>query len=513
MKKQAFFLIMVGILCLTNQYASAQVSGGGEPISFSIDMGKEEIPVLVMASVNVDSLLQEDESADKINSQRPFKFGHAIDVSIDIKKSGMEKRLPSGDRLWLLKIHSPNAFSLNLIYNQFRLGNGSKFFVYNEDKTTILGAFTPELNNNPHNEFATDLVAGNTIVLEFYEPKSSNGGIIHINKVIHGYIDTFSNGLGTSAPCNIDVNCSLGYDWDNEKRAVSMMLTNENTAFCTGCLVNNTEQNRTPYYLTANHCVESGNPNTWIFRFQYWRPNCGSGNPSSWVSITGSTLRAKYAPTDFALLELHTTPPSSFNISYAGWDRTPTAAQGVTGIHHPRGDAMKISHATGSVTAVPWKSGNANHWRTTFNQGIVQPSSSGSPLFNQYHRIIGQLHGNQNNQCNTNDNNCFCAQTPIGEYGRFDISWTGGGTNSTRLSNWLDPFNTGVSVLDGCNGVVNYSNTTVTGNVTITSCDTLSVQNVTVQNGARLTLEAKQVNITEPFNVQNGAEFIINVSP
>jgi hypothetical protein len=28
-------------------------------------------------------------------------------------------------------------------------------------------------------------------------------------------------------------------------------------------------------------------------------------------------------------------------------------------------------------------------------------------------------------------------------YGTFDLSWTGGGTNATRLSNWLDPGNTG----------------------------------------------------------------------
>lgn len=34
-------------------------------------------------------------------------------------------------------------------------------------------------------------------------------------------------------------------------------------------------------------------------------------------------------------------------------------------------------------------------------------------------------------------------------YGRFAVSWTGGGTNSTRLSNWLDPINLGVMLLDG----------------------------------------------------------------
>ncbi len=34
-------------------------------------------------------------------------------------------------------------------------------------------------------------------------------------------------------------------------------------------------------------------------------------------------------------------------------------------------------------------------------------------------------------------------------YGRFDVSWTGGGSNSTRLSNWLDPGSSGVTTIDG----------------------------------------------------------------
>jgi hypothetical protein len=34
-------------------------------------------------------------------------------------------------------------------------------------------------------------------------------------------------------------------------------------------------------------------------------------------------------------------------------------------------------------------------------------------------------------------------------YGRFNVSWTGGGTNSTRLSNWLDAGNTGATAING----------------------------------------------------------------
>jgi len=283
MKINILNLVCIGILSLINYSALCQISEGGQPKSFSIDIDREEIPILSMPAVNAEKFILEDQKARAGNDQIPFKFGHAITVDINIKRDGELKLLPNGDKLWLLKIHSENAYSINLIYNQFRLSEGSKFFIYNEDRTMILGAFTPEVSNNPYNEFATDLVQGNTIILEYYEPKSSNDGIININKVIHGYINTFidfSKGLGESAYCNIDVNCSIGNGWDNQKRAVSMMLTGENDGFCTGCLVNNTKQDFVPYYLTAYHCLfnqngtQHTNPATVIFRFKYWNPNC-----------------------------------------------------------------------------------------------------------------------------------------------------------------------------------------------------------------------------------------------
>ena len=213
MKRVVFILALMGTFV---QYVFGQISEGGTPMSFSlnIDTGREQIPVMMMPSVDASALLGEDEQLNREGVLRPFRFGYAIDVDIDVKKAGIRKELPDGGNLWLLKIHCPEAFSINLIYNNFRLGKNSKFFIYNEDKTMILGAYTPEVSNNSYNEFATDLVQGNTIVLEYYEPASSDDGIINISKVIHGYIDTFSGtrspGLGLSANCNVDVQCPLG---------------------------------------------------------------------------------------------------------------------------------------------------------------------------------------------------------------------------------------------------------------------------------------------------------------
>jgi len=45
MKRQVLILILFGILCITGKYAFAQISEGGTPVSFSLDTGREKIPV------------------------------------------------------------------------------------------------------------------------------------------------------------------------------------------------------------------------------------------------------------------------------------------------------------------------------------------------------------------------------------------------------------------------------------------------------------------------------------
>lgn len=75
---------------------------------------------------------------------------------------------------------------------------------------------------------------------------------------------------------------------------------------------------------------------------------------------------------------------------------------------------------------------------------VLQKGSSGSPLIDQNHRVVGQLHGDPNYDRTIP----FCDQR-YGEYGKFSMSWNYGGSSSTRLRDWLDPDNTSATVLDG----------------------------------------------------------------
>lgn len=73
-----------------------------------------------------------------------------------------------------------------------------------------------------------------------------------------------------------------------------------------------------------------------------------------------------------------------------------------------------------------------------WDEGTTEGGSSGSPLFDQNHRVIGQLGGGQ----------AACGNNKSDWYGKFSVSWTGGGTNGTRLSDWLDPLGTGATSTD-----------------------------------------------------------------
>jgi hypothetical protein len=155
---------------------------------------------------------------------------------------------------------------------------------------------------------------------------------------------------------------------------------------------------------------------------------------------------------------------------------------------------------------------NSNFWKinwmaTAHGHSVAEGGSSGSPLFNNNHRVIGQLYG----YASCPSPNCRNPSADIANYGKFSVSWDNNTNPKRRLQDWLDPNNTGVTVLDGsCSIPVNFTNQIVTTDTTVTSDCDINVQNVKVQNGATLTLEAAgRVNIISGFEVELGSKFEI----
>ena len=80
---------------------------------------------------------------------------------------------------------------------------------------------------------------------------------------------------------------------------------------------------------------------------------------------------------DFALLEISSDIPESYNPFYVGWSRVSSAPQEAVGIHHPGADIKKISFTNDTVSS---GGSGGNYWEFQYDLGRVIPGSSGSPF-------------------------------------------------------------------------------------------------------------------------------------
>jgi lysyl endopeptidase len=448
MRKEILLVLFSVVFIAYSEISSAQISQGGTPFSFSVpdkSTIKQKVPAIIMPFVDVNQLRAEDVVADQIKNI-PWRFGQDFDVDIDCKVEGVMDTLANGDKLWRINIISSGALSINFIFDQFQIPPGAQLFIYNNSKADLIGAFT-DFNNRDDSVFATVPLRGDNVFIEYYEPSNADfEGVLHISSVIHGYRGLFEyeKAFGGSGSCNVNVACPQSAGMENQIRSVCHMIVG--SYVCSGALINNTANDGTPYVLGADHCYYT--PGSVIFWFNWQSATC-SNPPSSpsYQSISGSTLKARNSATDFWLVQLSSAPPSNYNVYYSGWNRTidNNLTGKFWGIHHPSGDIKKISWSTLGVSTTTYLQnpvpGNGTHWRiTNWSDGTTtEGGSSGSPLFDPDGRIIGQLHGGY----------ASCSSITSDWYGKLGVSWTGGGTNATRLSNWLDPGNTGVTTLNG----------------------------------------------------------------
>jgi hypothetical protein len=241
--KDIKILILLVCLCpFTN--AKAQLSTHEKPVSFDTKLAltvssKSAVPVVTMPQLDMAKIEQEDKEDEEYDM--PPRFGYPHEVNYDLNNSGTWYKLPNGDKLWQLNVICPNALSVNFCYDKFWIPKGGKFFVYSKDRNHSIGAFT--CSNNKGNEenirgFATGLVYGDDVVLEYYQPKEvTSDAIISLKYVVHGYryINLGQRSLGFGASCSdmVNVNCTEGMDWQNEKKSVALMVLN-GTRWCTG---------------------------------------------------------------------------------------------------------------------------------------------------------------------------------------------------------------------------------------------------------------------------------------
>lgn len=402
------------------------------------------------------------------------KFSRSVFTHITFNNSGGWTNLADGSRVWRLKITSVGAQALLPYFNRFFLPKGATLHVYTTDKEEVIGAFTYE-NNPADGYYATGLIHGETMVMEYFEPKEELGkGEICLNEMGHAYrwVEIYFpkrhkagvNPLdfGSSQACEVNVNCVEGAAYQSEKRAAVCVIVQSNTGqgACSGTMINNVRQDCTPYLLSAQHCSEGTAANQyaqWLFYYNFETSSCATPSNIGRMGdyfVTGCTKKADSndnggdTGSDFLLLQLTQVPPDSFHLYYAGWTNTNLAADSGVCIHHPSADVKKISTYRQKVINSSWNTVPGTHWRvrwvaTTNGHGVTEEGSSGSAIFNTSGQIVGTLTGGDSYCDFPNEYDYF---------GKFSYHWVSNGSaNARQLKPWLDPDNTGAVSLNGRN--------------------------------------------------------------
>ncbi len=446
----ALFLMSLGVFL-----ATAQQDERINPNTSSLS----NVERMIMPYQDNKQLLS-DELAAREPGRAPH-FAVPMEVYITPENHGTWEFTENDMAVWRMRIYSQGAKSLNLGFTKYYMPPGGSLVLYSPDYREVMGPFTPA-DNEEHEQLWTPILPGDEMVIEVQLPIHSMDALqLELKYVNHDFM-----GFGQmaesvlSGSCNLDVICGDADGWglvDNYRDIIQSVAVygTSGTTFCTGFLVNNTNQDCTPYFMTADHCgINSGNAASLVAYWNYQNSYCrepgsaasgGPGDGSLSDFNTGAIFKAGYGPSDFTLVELDDPVSPTANAFFAGWSAEPVAHDTAICVHHPNTDEKRISFEfdPGMLTQLYSSTPSPNNYThvrvVDWDVGTTEPGSSGSPLFNQDKRVIGQLTGG-GAACGNNESDWF---------GAISISWEGGGTPQTRLKDWLDPNNTGVLVLDG----------------------------------------------------------------
>lgn len=458
MKHIKYYLGFLAIMSLAFfNVALAQISHGGKPYSFTHQL---ELPKSVEPDASALSKLNFEESKDCSG----LEFARFLPLHISLASEDWQiNELPNGDRLYQLSVKSKGALAIGIYFSNLYIPQGGELFVYSPDQEQYIGSFS-HLNNNESQYLATEFLYGEEAIIEYYEPKAVAGkSHFVINEILHAYRGIHETDdekdFGGSGDCEVNVNCSEGDGKNRQRDAVVRILIKKGTQgfWCTGSLLNNTSEDRTPYILTADHCGKASSDEDmgqWIFFFNYQSDGCDDPDEQPvHQSVVGcnkvaASSNANILGSDFFLVKIMQDIPEEYEPYFMGWNRSGAISSEGYSIHHPDGDIKKISHYFNPLVSASYDpTGIPNgFWRVVWDEtenghGVTEPGSSGSPIFDGSGFLIGTLTGGQAD--------CSNLSSPD-FYGKISVHWEGNGTaEDEQLKPWLDPLDLGAVLIGG----------------------------------------------------------------
>lgn len=358
---------------------------------------------------------------------------YAVDINIPLSAT---KLIGQFKTTFYLGLESEGAKAIAFHFDQFKLTQNSKMFIYDEEQTMYIGSFNSK-NNDFTGEKSTALVKSDRVIIELTVPNNEVRDLaLNLSIITHDFLDLINfHGDQTSdrVDCNDNVACSSGDDWRDEIDGV--VLVEANGYVCSASLINNTNFDKTPYIVYAAHC-NSGGSSTIYFNYQSY--SCNGTSPQGYNTMSGTQNLwiGNFNNNDGALIRLYNNIPTAYNPYYNGWNKSSASpGNNVVGIHHPDGWIKKISYNANGMSS------NGNWWDFRYSSGRVIPGSSGSPMFDSNKRIRGMASYIYTGDCSPSPD-CYCSQTYYHGYAKFSAAWN-------NMDQYLDPLNTNETFIDG----------------------------------------------------------------
>jgi hypothetical protein len=415
--------------------------------------------------VEIDNpLSSENKKPDNVEL---FNYTFAVSITdLNLIKNGKWVINNDDEWVWILRINAKDAKAIALDFEKVNLNIGDELYIFNENKNIHN---ISEISLKYSDNYSSKFFDGDNISVEF-NPEI-NDTIKQISKSItlnYAFKKINSNyGFGTAGDCEINANCNTEENFQPEKRAVVRIRTvktvNGKTylGWCTGTIIGNTNQDDTPYMITADHCynymvngkyegASTQDLNNWIFYFNYDAPDCD--NPISEGTLAEQNLQgaiykanagtAGDADSDFCLLELKNKIPTEYNPFWAGWDNRDVGSTSGYSYHHPSGDIKKVNIYTKALVSSEYddKVKTDTHWEVYWETGVTEAGSSGSSILNEKGQIVGILTGGGSG-CSSSTSSDF--------YGKISYGWEYKSENNSQLKHWLDPTNTDATSIMG----------------------------------------------------------------
>ena len=175
------FLCLTILTAMTNVFSQQGDGGVG---NYFPAAGWKDVPLISYPTPDIEALRLEDEILDQ-TGDHPWRFGFNNPTQINSLNQGTWLTTKNGDQLWLLRIKCPGALTVNLAFDHTNIPNGNELYVYNPDKSFILGKFTQE--HLFEGQLGTELVPGDEVIIEYFVPANHDKGLIQLNTVTHGY--------------------------------------------------------------------------------------------------------------------------------------------------------------------------------------------------------------------------------------------------------------------------------------------------------------------------------------